>query len=82
MRVKNFLRQHPARVYALVVAVLGLVGVFVAGLPVSPILAVVAAVLALFGGEAVQRTENAKTDEAAKAEPPAVPFDESPASGA
>lgn len=61
--VVEYLKKNPARVYALVVAVLALVGVWVA-LPVPEILALVAALLALAGGEAVQRVENRKTNDA------------------
>ncbi|WAL73120.1 hypothetical protein OU787_17370 [Kitasatospora sp. YST-16] len=63
----NFVKTHPARLYAVLVAVLALVAHYVPELPGALILAVAAAVLGT--GEAVQRVENAKTSEAATAEP-------------
>ncbi|QPB09782.1 holin class III [Streptomyces phage Shady] len=55
----NFVKTNPARVYAVVVSALALVAFYVPTLPVELLLGVVAATLGL--GEAVQRTENAKT---------------------
>ncbi|CUW30085.1 hypothetical protein [Streptomyces reticuli] len=55
----EFIKTHPARIYAVVVAVLALVAHFVPSLPSPLILGVVAAVLGT--GEAVQRVENGKT---------------------
>ncbi|MFJ4794008.1 hypothetical protein [Kitasatospora purpeofusca] len=71
----NFVKTHPARLYAVLVAVLALVAHFVPELPGALILAVAAAVLGT--GEAVQRVENAKTNEAATPAPaePANPFE-------
>ncbi|MFJ9423432.1 hypothetical protein [Streptomyces sp. NPDC101249] len=57
----NFLKTHPARVYALAVAVLGLAASLGVHVPEGQVLGVVAAVLGLLGGEAVQRFEDAKT---------------------
>ncbi|MFI8890518.1 hypothetical protein [Streptomyces paradoxus] len=57
----QFLRNHPARVYALVTAVLGLLVAYGVNVPETPILGVVTAALALLSGEVVQRAENAKT---------------------
>jgi hypothetical protein len=60
----NFFKTHPARVYSLVVAVLGLVAALGVHVPEGQVLGVVAAVLGLVGGEAVQRVEDAKTRDA------------------
>ncbi|MFC9231046.1 hypothetical protein ACFTZI_19145 [Streptomyces decoyicus] len=60
----KFLQTHPARVYALAVAVLGLVAALGVHVPEGQVLGVVAAVLGLIGGEAVQRVEDAKTKNA------------------
>lgn len=60
----NFLKSHPARVYSLVVAVLGLVAAYGVHVPEGQVLGVVASVLGLVGGEAVQRVEDAKTRDA------------------
>lgn len=60
----NFVKTHPARVYALVVAVLGLVASLGVHVPEGQVLGVLAAVLGLLGGEAVQRVEDAKTRDA------------------
>ncbi|MCX5398474.1 hypothetical protein [Streptomyces sp. NBC_00102] len=55
----QFIKAHPARIYAVVVAALALVAHYVPGLPSALVLGLVAAVLGT--GEAVQRTENGKT---------------------
>ncbi|WP_369376103.1 hypothetical protein [Streptomyces sp. cg36] len=55
----KFVRTHPARIYAVLVAALALVVHYVPDLPSALILALAAAVLGM--GEAVQRTENIKT---------------------
>jgi hypothetical protein len=60
----DFVRKHPARVYAVVVAALALVSAFGVSLPQAQILGLAGAVLSLLGGEVVQRAENAKTREA------------------
>ncbi|MEU9975081.1 hypothetical protein [Streptomyces sp. NPDC051014] len=60
----EFLKSHPARVYALAVAVLGLVAAYGVHVPEGQVLGVVGAVLALISGEAVQRVEDAKTRDA------------------
>jgi hypothetical protein len=60
----SFLKSHPARAYALVVAVLGLVAAYGIDVPSAQILGVVSAVLGLVGGELVQRVEDAKTTDA------------------
>ncbi|MBZ4319542.1 hypothetical protein [Streptomyces huiliensis] len=55
----TFLRTHPARIYAVLVATVALVVHYVPDLPDALILAVAAAVLGV--GETVQRTEDGKT---------------------
>lgn len=65
----KLLKTHPARVYALVVAVLGLLVAFGVHVPETSILGVVTAVLALVSGEVVQRTEDSKTADALAAQP-------------
>ncbi|MDX2390194.1 hypothetical protein NJL88_08965 [Streptomyces sp. DK15] len=55
----GFVKDHAARLYAVVVAVLALTAHYVPTLPSALILGVVAAVLGT--GEVVQRVENAKT---------------------
>ncbi|MFF4408108.1 hypothetical protein [Streptomyces sp. NPDC001404] len=55
----EFIKTHPARIYAIVVAGLALVVHYVPDLPSAAILALAAAVLGV--GEAVQRTEDGKT---------------------
>lgn len=56
----EFVRRNPVRLYAVAVAALALVAVYVPGLPREEVLVLVAAVLGI-GGEAVQRVENNKT---------------------
>lgn len=67
----NFVKTHPARVYAAVVAVLGLVVSLGFDVPSAQILGVVSAVLGLVGGEVVQRVENGKTGDALLSPSPA-----------
>ncbi|MFD9629801.1 hypothetical protein [Streptomyces violascens] len=55
----TFIRQHPARIYAVAVAALALVAHYQPELPTALVLGLVAAVLGT--GEAVQRTEDRKT---------------------
>lgn len=64
-----FLKQNPARVFALAVALVTLLVAYGIDLPQEAWLGVVAAVLALFGGEVVQRKENAKTEAALWTDP-------------
>ena len=64
-----FLKQNPARVFALAVALVTLLAAYGIDLPQEAWLGVVAAALALFGGEVVQRKENAKTEAALWADP-------------
>ncbi|MGW2860826.1 hypothetical protein [Streptomyces sp. NPDC001205] len=62
----TFVRTHPARIYAVLVAALALVVHYVPDLPSALILGLAAAVLGM--GEAVQRTENIKTTAAGEVE--------------
>ncbi|MFI6052762.1 hypothetical protein ACIBCO_22105 [Streptomyces violascens] len=55
----QFIKQHPARIYAVLVAALALIVHYVPELPSALILALAAAILGT--GEAVQRTEDNKT---------------------
>ncbi|MEW2034910.1 hypothetical protein AB0901_30965 [Streptomyces roseifaciens] len=55
----DFIRTHPARIYAVLVAAVALVAHYIPDLPSPLILALAAAVLGV--GEAVQRTEDTKT---------------------
>ncbi|UQI46711.1 hypothetical protein M1P56_21340 [Streptomyces sp. HU2014] len=55
----SFVRTHPARLYAILAAVVALVVHYVPDLPDALILALAAAVLGV--GEGVQRTEDTKT---------------------
>ncbi|MFE5896864.1 hypothetical protein ACFQ67_05500 [Streptomyces sp. NPDC056488] len=55
----QFISKHPARIYAVAVAVLALVAHYRPELPSALVLGLVAAVLGV--GEAVQRTEDRKT---------------------
>ncbi|MER5304596.1 hypothetical protein ABT039_34730 [Streptomyces lasiicapitis] len=55
----TFIRNHPARIYAVAVAALALVAHYVPDLPSALILGLAAAVLGT--GEAVQRAEDRKT---------------------
>ncbi|BAU83117.1 hypothetical protein SLA_2184 [Streptomyces laurentii] len=55
----QFIKAHPARIYAVAVAALALVAHYRPELPSALVLGLVAAVLGV--GEAVQRTEDRKT---------------------
>ncbi|WP_432068239.1 hypothetical protein [Streptomyces sp. C10-9-1] len=61
----QFIKTHPARIYAVLVAALALVVHYFPDLPSALILGLAAAVLGT--GEAVQRTEDRKTAESAGA---------------
>lgn len=61
-KLVDFARRNPARVYAVIAAVVALVAFYVPTLPVLLILAVPAALLGI--GEKVQRVEDGKTDAA------------------
>ncbi|MFJ9549092.1 hypothetical protein [Streptomyces erythrochromogenes] len=63
----EFVRTHPARIYAVAVAVLALVAHYRPELPGALVLGLVAAVLGI--GEAVQRAEDQKTAVAGAGEP-------------
>lgn len=65
-RAAAFVRLHPARVYGVAVALLVLVKAYGIDLPQEAWLGLLAAVLVLVGGEAVQRVEDRKTDQAAR----------------
>lgn len=69
--IAAFLRRNPARIYGVVAAVFLLLAAYGVSFPQEAWLAVVVAVLALFGGEAVQRVEDTKTATARDAPPPA-----------
>ncbi len=58
----QFLKSHPARLYAVATTVLALIAHYVRDLPDALILAVIAATLGV--GETVQRLEDTKTREA------------------
>jgi predicted regulator of Ras-like GTPase activity (Roadblock/LC7/MglB family) len=58
----NFLKSHPARIYAVLVAALPILAHFLPDVPTEAVLAVAAAILGT--GEAVQRVENTKTADA------------------
>ncbi|MEV7589723.1 hypothetical protein AB0O42_05560 [Streptomyces sp. NPDC089922] len=60
---KSF-KSQPARVYALAVAVVALMAAYGVDVPQPQVLAVVAAVLGIVGGEVVQRVEDDKTADA------------------
>lgn len=65
----DFLKQNPARVFAAVTALLVLLAAYGIDLPQEAWLGLVAAVLALFGGEVVQRNSNAKVEAALWTDP-------------
>ncbi|MEV7925299.1 hypothetical protein [Kitasatospora sp. NPDC088779] len=67
----QFLKTHPARLYAIAATVLALVAHYVRDLPDVLILAVVAATLGV--GETVQRVEDGKTLAAGEPAAPAAP---------
>ncbi|MGW3229407.1 hypothetical protein [Kitasatospora sp. NPDC001095] len=58
----QFIKSHPARLYAVLVAALALVAHYVPSLPSALVLALAAAVLGV--GESVQRVEDSKTADA------------------
>lgn len=60
--VVAWVRERPASLYGLAVAVVALVAEFGVNVPQDGILAVVGAVLAVVAGAAVQRTEDRKTE--------------------
>lgn len=62
--VIEYVRNNSARVFGVAVAVMALVLHYAPNLPGDLALGLVAAVLALFAGEKVQRVENRKTAEA------------------
>lgn len=64
-RLLGVVRSSPARVRALVLAVLVLVSMYVPGLPVDQLDAVVAAVLVLAAGETGHRRSKARVDASA-----------------
>lgn len=64
-----FLKANPARVFAVAVAITALLTAYKIDLPSDAWLGLVAAVLALFGGEVVQRKEDAKTEAALWTDP-------------
>ncbi|MFI6685384.1 hypothetical protein [Streptomyces sp. NPDC050485] len=55
----EFIKRHPARIYAVLVAALALAAHYIPDLPTALGLGLAAAVLGV--GEAVQRTEDSKT---------------------
>lgn len=59
----RYMRRNAARVYGLLVAAVALVLHYVPSLPGDLILGLIAAGLALFGGEVVQRVERRKVSE-------------------
>lgn len=65
----DFLKANPARVFAAVTALFVLLAAYGVALPQEAWLGLVAAVLALFGGEVVQRKEDAKTEAALWTDP-------------
>lgn len=67
-RFVAFVRANPARIYAVVLAVIVLLGAYGIQLPQEAWLGLVAALLALAGGEAVQRVEDRKTADATRGE--------------
>jgi 4-hydroxybenzoate polyprenyltransferase len=67
MTMLDFIRRNPARVYAVVLAIVVLLSAYGIDLPRDAWLGLVAALLALAGGEAVQRVEDRKTQAAAGA---------------
>ena len=73
-----FLKQNPARVFAAVTALLVLLAAYGIDLPQEAWLGLVAAVLALFGGEVVQRNSNAKVEAALWTDPLDVGAHEAP----
>lgn len=72
----SFLKTQPARVFGVVVAIITLLSAYGVDLPSEAWQGVVIAILALFGGEVVQRTESAKTEAALYTYPPELLEDE------
>lgn len=72
----SFLKTQPARVFGVVVAIITLLAAYGIDVPSEAWQGVVVAVLALFGGEVVQRTESAKTEAALYTYPPELLEDE------
>jgi len=68
--VIDVLRANPARIYGLSAAVVALVAYFLPSTPVGLVLAVVAATVALWSGQVVQRVEDDKTIAALYEDPP------------
>ena len=66
----DFIRRNPARIYAVALAVVVLLGAYGNTLPQDARLGLLVALLALAGGETVQRVENAKTAAASRPEEP------------
>lgn len=61
-RVLEFVKAHPARVYAVLAACAALLPAVVGGVSTVALLGIVAALLGV--GEKVQRTEDSKTEDA------------------
>ena len=70
----GFIQRQPARVFAVVVAVLTLLAAYNIDLPQEAWLGVVGAVLALVAGEGVQRVEDGKTEAALWTDPLEVEY--------
>ncbi|MFF2543982.1 hypothetical protein ACFVUY_15605 [Kitasatospora sp. NPDC058063] len=70
----QFVTNHPARLYAVLVAALTLVAHYVPSMPSALVLALAAAVLGV--GESVQRVEDAKTSDALAQPAPAETVDQ------
>ncbi|MFG2916267.1 hypothetical protein ACGF0D_25675 [Kitasatospora sp. NPDC048298] len=69
----QFVKSHPARLYAVVTAALALVAHYVPSLPSALVLALAAALLGV--GESVQRVEDGKTADALATPVPVEPAD-------
>ena len=65
----SFVRANVVRIYALAVAFFLLLAAYGIDLPQEAWLGLVAAILALIGGESAQRVENAKTEKAGILDP-------------
>lgn len=66
----DFIRRNPARIYAVALALIVLLGAYGIDLPQEAWLGFLAAALALAGGEVVQRVENTKTLAASRPDEP------------
>lgn len=66
--MSNFIHDHSTRLYAIAAAALPLGAYYIDGLPTGLILALAAAILGT--GEAVQRSEDRKTQRALLLDPP------------